>query len=398
MAIMSGSDRPVVRSVALLARRFHPSIGGVERYLRDLGEALADRGIRVYVLADNDNGRLAARERLGAIEVRRFAMSRSRLRAWGSLARLAPLLRRVDVLHVSDVWMLEYYYRIIARLVGPRTISLTRHGISVRDPIPESERLRSRRARAWCDVLFDDGYFIEKRIGVTPDAVPNQGLNPPASAIPQTPEPAMDSAVFLGRLDTDTGLEIYLEAMAALRDRHGIDMWLTVYGDGPCAASLKDLADRLRVRVVWHCAHPDARDRITDHGLAFVSGRMAIQEAMARRRLVAAAYIDPLRRDYVCGEPFSPFIVKGSTGPALADAIVPFLRDHEARQRFVEAAYAHALQLTWGATASVYIDHWQGMLAADSRRTDALTRRSIHEFARELTEESREAMLGVVRT
>lgn len=388
---MSPADACWPRSVALLTRRFHPSIGGVERYLRDLGVALVARGVQVSVVTDNDGGRLPERERIDGIDVRRFSMARSRLRAWGGLVRLAPLLRSVDVLHISDIWMLEYYYRIIARLVGPRSISLTRHGISTRDPIPDSERLRNVRARAWCDALFDDGCFIARRIGVEPDAVPDQGLNPPAASLPPSDEPELTSAIFLGRLDSDTGLEIYLEAMAALRDRHGKELWLTVYGDGPAGPALRDLADRLRVRVIWHRAHPDARDRIGDHGLAFVSGRMAIQEAMARRRLVVAAYVEPLRTDYVCGEPFSSFIVKASTGSAMAELLAPLLVDHEARRRLVASAYEHACRLTWSATAEMYLKTWREKLAVADRPTLAITRRSLRAFAETLTEESRGA-------
>lgn len=377
-----------VRSILFFVKRFHPSIGGVERYVGALGEALAADGREVSVVTSDESGRLPRRERVGAIDVYRFPSARSPLRAWARLVRLVPLFRAADVVHVSDVEMLEYYHRMIGWLVGPRALTLTRHGISARDPVPDAERLRSRRAREWVDALFDDGYFIEKRLGTQPDAVPDQGLAPTADQIEQKPEPRPESAIFIGRLDTDTGIDIYLDTLAALRDRHAVHLRLTVYAAGPLEAAMRARAVRQRLAVTWNPPHPDARERIGDHALAFVSGRMAIHEAMARRRVVVAAYVDPIKRDYVCGEPFSPHIVSGCRAEQLAEAVAGLIVGHAERARLVERAFAHVRTLSWAATAETYLSQWRAMLAASSRRTDLITRRGLLSFAMQLRREA----------
>ncbi len=367
-AALQRSDKEAGSQLRLvfLVKRFRPDIGGVEKYVQELARALVAIGHQVSVVTGDPTASRPRHERLCyddaarrlTLDVHRFHSARSPVRAAWQIARLYPLFRRADVVHVSDIEMLELFARSAGRLIRPRVLTLTRHGMSGRDPVEPSERRRAAWARSYVDAMFDDGAFIERRYGATPDAVPDPGLRPTADELASTAQPPPDSAAFIGRLEPDSGIESYLNALSELRQRHGITLSLDVYGDGSMADTLRRRAERDDLPVTWHGRVADAQDRLPDACLAFVSGRMAIFEAMARRRLVVAAYVDPLKRDYVCGEWFSPLIVKGATGRELADELAAFVRAAARRHEWTDRAFTAVRRLSWRATAETYLETW----------------------------------------
>lgn len=349
--------------VAFFVKRFWPDVGGVEKYVFELAQALLELGHCVHVIAGDPEGTRPATESHEGIEILRYPSRRSTLRAAWALRRATPVLHRADVIHVSDVEMLERYERFLARRVGAKPVFLTRHGMSLRDPVTVEELRRHERARRCVAGMLDDGTFIQRRYGATPDAVPDPGLRPMADELSTSPEPQAARAVFVGRLEPDTGVDIYLDGLQALRERHGIHLPLTVYADGSRRDELRRRAETFDLDVRWEAPRADAQDRLCDGTLAFVSGRMSIFEAMARRRCVVAAYMDPLKRDYVCGEWFSPLIGRARDGAEVAEHVAELLRDPRLRRARAEAAFQAVRRLNWGATAREYVRVWRAGLA-----------------------------------
>jgi glycosyltransferase involved in cell wall biosynthesis len=138
---------------------------------------------------------------------------------------------------------------------------------------------------------------------------------------------------------------------------------LRVYGDGSLASSLRERAEREALPARFFGPEPDAQRHITDSCFAFLDGRMAIQEAMARRRLVFAAYVDPLKRDYVGMESFSPFVVPVGDGAELAQRVAYYIEHRNERETLTERAFQHARTLTWSRTAAAYLRLWTQRLA-----------------------------------
>lgn len=348
--------------IVFLVKRFWPDVGGVEKYIFELARAVREQGHRVDIVAGDPTGQRPRFEEHAGLRLHRFSSRRSRWRIASQLCRVVPVLRSADVLNISDIEMLEFYQRMLAWRVAPKAVCLTRHGMSGRDPVSQAERERHIRARAAVAAIFDDGEFIHRRYGVMPDSIPKPGLRPRAIDLEPHPEPDRLSAVFIGRIEPDTGLDIYLEALIALRDRFGLTLPLSVYGDGSCKPDLFIRARSAALAIDWHVAQPDAQQRLWQGTVAFVSGRMAICEAMARRRLVAAAWVDPLKRDYILGEWFSPCLVAAPTGKELAERLHPFLTDAARRAARVERAFQAVVDLDWHRTADEYLRVWRRCL------------------------------------
>ncbi len=349
--------------ITLLVYRYWPVVGGVEKYVHQLAKALLAMGHRVEVVAAATEPDLKEREIHDGVAIRRFPALRSPLRARLWLWRNLDLFRGADVIHVSNTHMLEYFWRMVGFLVDRRKVFLTRHGMSYIHPVPESEKRRALRSRSMAAGIVHDGAFIEKWLGVRPDLCPDQGLDPSAAELPFVPEPPPDSAAYVGRLETDSGIGIYIDAVRILCKQRGRRFGLNVYGDGSLAPELREQCAREELPVHFHGRTPEAQRRISESCFALIDGRMAIQEAMARRRLVLASYVDPLKKDYVGTERFSPHIVPVGDARQLADRVEFYIDHPKERAELVSRAFEHALDLTWERTARAYLQFWTERLA-----------------------------------
>ncbi|MBI4716278.1 MAG: glycosyltransferase family 4 protein [Planctomycetes bacterium] len=363
--------------ILFFAHRYHPSIGGVEKYIHELARALLALGHEVSVLAGAHADGLPQHERHEGVVVHRFPAQRSpaRCRLW--LWRHAHLLRRADVVSVSNTHMLEYLWRMLGPLLDRRRLFLIRHGMGCVYPVPEEHRRRARRSCAWVAGTIHDGVFIEKWLAVRPELCPDQGLSPEADTLAPAAEPPPTSAVYIGRLEPDSGIRLYLDAVRRLTREHGLDFRLDVYGDGSLAEALRAEVRRDCLSVRFFGRVADAQTRIAHSCFAFLDGRMAIQEAMARRRLVVAGYVDPLKRDYVCGESFSPFLVPAGSGAEVAERTLYYSNHPAERAALVARAFEHARGLRWSTTAGSFLALWRERLAAPEPNIPLLRRLAI---------------------
>ncbi len=363
--------------IVFFIHRYWPVVGGVEKYVQELARALVAMGHRVDVVAGASGTGLRSvdlpdREVHEGVHIYRFPALRSKLRIRWWMWRNIDLFRRADVIHVGNTHMLECFWRFLGFLIDRRKVFLTRHGMSYICPVPEWEKRRAIRSLELAAGVVHDGAFIEKWLGVKPDLCPDQGLTPPADELAPIPEPPPTSAVYIGRLEPDSGINIYLDAVRILTGGRTVRcsdqpvariFQLDVYGDGSLAPGLRSRVRREALPVVLHGRVADAQTHITDGCFAFVDGRMAIQEAMARRRLVFAGHVDPLKRDYVGTESFSPYIVTAANGARLAEKVARYIDDPERRRAAVDRAFQHARTLTWSRTAEAYVHFWEQRLA-----------------------------------
>jgi glycosyltransferase involved in cell wall biosynthesis len=350
--------------IVFFCNRFWPAVGGVERYVAELARALLYRGHQVAVVAGDHTGRLPETERHDGIFIHRFPATRSPMRCRLRLIGQRRLFNNADIVHICDTQMVEYYRRMIGWIARPRTLCMTMHGMSCIHPVPDRELRNSRRAARFVDAVAHDGNFIGRWLGIAPNATIPQGLRPKAGQLANIPEPDDPSAAYIGRLEPDTGVYLYFDALAILRDQHNIDLPLHVYGAGSLDAELKQRAANDNLDVTFHGTVNHAQFRLSDHLLAFVSGRMAIHEAMARRRAVVAAWCNPIRADYVREEAFSPFILTGGSGEELASHAARLITEEPFRHDLIERALDHVRPLSWERTADAYLELWQNAAQA----------------------------------
>jgi len=170
------------------------------------------------------------------------------------------------------------------------------------DRIPHFEWIIDHRVR---DAICM-GDFICRWYGTTCFAVSYGGVDLVSDPPPLPSEP---SALFVGRLAEDTSIMLYLEALVTLRQEHRRRLRLTVVGDGPLRPIARRYAEAQGLQVEFLGTVSDISPLFAGTQFAFVSGYLAMWQALAQKRLVFAVYENELKRDYLLGFPDAENIV-----------------------------------------------------------------------------------------
>ena len=347
-----------MRRIVHLTSRYRPHRGGVERHLELLNAELTRRGHRVAVITERYDPELApfegGQEDVFRLSAGRIAGLRGTgvLRFWLGLARLLPQLWRATIIHCHDYETFLKWFLPFKLLLPWKPVFVTFHGWEGEFP-PRPSVIRSRRlvaALARANLCIGD--FIPAWYGTRADAISYGCVLPSA-------EEGVKSAraVFVGRLAPDTGLIYYLKGLDLLQRRHGIRLALDVYGEGPLAAEAQALSQERDLDVTFHGAVPDAAKYFAKSRLAFVSGYLAILEAMVHRSLVFATYDQPLKRDYLAGLPDGLLLMAGSP-EELCERLYQVLSAPDEADRMLADAQRWAVRQTPGAMADTYEKLW----------------------------------------
>lgn len=324
---------------------FYPSIGGVETHVRRVSECLCRRGHEVTVLTHSDE---PAEDRLGPVIVRRLPRT-GFLSAW-LVSR--PLMAAADIVHCHDAYSFLHFYAPSCWLPPRRPAFATFHGYE-RYPIPGEAVRRRRFVRARVRNAICIGDYICRWYETSCYAISYGGVDP----VPNPPPlPETPSALFIGRLAEDTSIMLYLEGLAALRQDYNRRLPLTVVGDGPLRPVAERYAQAQGLNARFLGAVEDATPLLAEAQVAFVSGYLAIWQALAHRRLVFAAYENELKRDYLVGFPEAQRVLLMAGSPEeLAALLNDQLADPSAGEAIRERGAQLAAEHTWDRVADLYL-------------------------------------------
>ncbi|MBM4393153.1 MAG: glycosyltransferase family 4 protein [Deltaproteobacteria bacterium] len=212
--------------VLLVARVFWPNIGGIERHVQWLAEALRRRGHEANVLtldrAFEDGRSLPPRDQLGDIEVTRIPFVGST--RYPVAPTVLAHLRGYDVVHVHAVDFLADWL-VATRPVHRKPIVLSTHGGFFHTNFaPRAKRAwfhtATRAMLAGVDALI----YTSDQDRELFSALTSKGVTL-RNAVDLAPWGALSRApsdgewVTLGRVDVHKGLSRLLRALAVVRDR-----------------------------------------------------------------------------------------------------------------------------------------------------------------------------------
>jgi len=328
---------------------FYPSIGGVETHVRRVSECLSERGHEVTVLTHSDH---PSQGSLGPLRLRRLPRTNF-LTAWRA-AR--PLIAAADVVHCHDAYSFLHFYLPSCWLPPRRPVFATFHGYESY-PIPAEAIRRRRFVRRRLANCLCMGEFICRHYHTPCFAVSYGGVDP----VPQPPPlPQEPSAVFIGRLAEDTSLMLYLDALVALRHSFGKRLRLTVAGDGPLRPLAEKYVEAQGLSVEFVGAVPDPMPLLAKASFAFVSGYLAIWQALASRRLVFAVYDNELKRDYLITFPKVDKVLVISNDPRdLASTLNRHLADPAAGDEMRKRGAQVAADNSWDRVADLYLEMYR---------------------------------------
>jgi glycosyltransferase involved in cell wall biosynthesis len=345
----------------MVAERLPPAIGGVERHVAGLARQLSELGVEVVLAAPAHLPGLPAEQQLHGARLLRMpyaANKRAAYRlAWRWWQENRALLAWADVLHFHEVYALLHLSAPLLLRTTPRRC-LTYHGYEMRYPIPPRARLYRRLAARLARSYLCVGAYLTRWFGLHPQDVTYGAVELPP--YPAAPPPRTATALFLGRLDADTGADLCLRAAAILQREYGLALPVALCGDGPARPALEALALREGVVTRFTGFLADPAPLIASASLVFAPGYLAMLEAFASRRPVFTVYATPVKADYFRLFPQAERTLSlAASAPEMASQLAQFLRHPQERSAAIEAAYQVAAGLTWQKLADQYLHLWK---------------------------------------
>lgn len=340
--------------VLMLTPSFKPAFGGVEKHVAALTANLTRAGDEITLVTPRLDVR-SPREEIGehGRVLRVEASSNGAMRAW--LARHGEVFREQDVVHAHDYtafasWLLPNLWRC-ARL--PRY--LTFHGYEGY-PLRAWDVYMRRLCHHLAHGSLAIGDFIPRWYGTRCSLVTHGALE--LGPAPAASAGAHDEIFYLGRLESDTGIENAIRGLGRLEA--GVRPRLTVMGDGPLRASLQALAGDLGVRARFLGWLDDPWAEVPAGAPVVASGYLSVLEAWSRGHFVLVSHDNPLREDYYRLIPHAGEGLLAAADPdAFAAAVRRLAGEESLWSQMRAAAMPWARAQTWDAMADVYRKLWR---------------------------------------
>jgi len=339
--------------ILFLTRRFWPEIGGVEKHTLEVAKRLVKAGHKVAVISETPFSKQTQqnlRPKIQALKAYRIPADKDnwfkKFRIWRWLWENRVLIHQAEIVHAHDVGFWYWPFRI---LFPKKPFFITFHGWEGKFPLPFKNKLIRKVSEklAWGNICVGD--YLKKWYGTRPDYVIYGGVS---NSFPTPHLPKSKSLiVFVGRLEKDTGLPIYLKAVAQLA-LNNLTQKIIFLGDGPL---------RRKAEKYGHVLGfvKEIQPYLYHSRFVFTAGYLSILKAMVCQRLVFAVYDNPLKKDYLKMAPFAKWIVAESDPRKLAKKIKYYL-DHPHKERnLTKKAYKWAKKQDWGKVVEVYLRLWK---------------------------------------
>jgi glycosyltransferase involved in cell wall biosynthesis len=342
-------DRTMTKQkVLFLSRLAHPHIGGVERHVHELTRKLIARGYEVVVIAEQHDATLPLQEKASNFKMFRIPKKYcgSKRGIWLWMFAHFYLFLTATVVHAHDVYWWYLPFRIVFFWIPSYT---TFHGYEGSER-PTKKAIRSRKiSEFFSKGVICIGAWMKKWYGTHP-----QEISYGAGDFAPSPIPAQRSAVFIGRLDYDTGILDYIQGVRLLKGR----VTLNIYGDGPLREQVEQaIAGFPFLRYFGETR--SVKQLLATHRYAFVSRYLGMIEAMQTGRMVFAHWNNPIKRDYLLSFPASHMMSIFRTGRELASQLTYYMNRPDKELKHRQQARLWAKEQQWSTVANKYENLWK---------------------------------------
>ncbi|PIS14325.1 hypothetical protein COT64_03255 [Candidatus Shapirobacteria bacterium CG09_land_8_20_14_0_10_39_12] len=348
--------------ILFLTRKFWPSIGGVEKHTLEVSKILTKMGHSVKVIAEADSNfkfeilNFKSIFKYQNITIFKIPITTGeklkKFQIWSWLGKNRGLLKDSDIIHCHDVF---FWYLPFRFLFPKKKVFITFHGWEGKFPPALKAKLVRKISEKLAFGNICVGDFIKKWYGTKPDFVTYGGANLIQNSKFKIQNYNLKLKIlFIGRLEEDTGLPVYLKALAILKNS-GFKVSVEFAGDG----GLRKEAEKYG-RVLGFVG--DLGNYIQNSDFIFTSGYLAILEAMIRKKLIFSVYDNPLKEDYLKLAPFSKWIIIESSPEQLAQKISYYFESPKEEKEMTEKAFDWAKEQSWKKVSEIYINLWQKYL------------------------------------
>jgi glycosyltransferase involved in cell wall biosynthesis len=342
-------------NVLFFANYFYPHVGGVEKHVFELSQELIKNGHAVTVVTQQFDKKLPKFEKHKNIVVHRMLVGKlnwfQKFRIWRELFHNIDLIKNADIIHCHDVF---FWYLPFRFLFFWKKVFVTFHGY---ESFPVS--FKNVIVRKIAEILANGniciGDFMKKWYSAKPTIVSYGGVTfPAASSSLQT----SSSALFYGRLDDQTNILEYMQAVKLIR-RQIPNFKFKIIGEGSYRRMVKNEI------VEGFIKNPEKK--LKSFRFAFLSRYLSILEALAARRLVFALYDNDIKEDYLRMSPFASCIVIAGSPEELCEKLVYYLSNPKKEKQLIDKGYKFAKENTWKKVCETYLALWRKKIAITMR-------------------------------
>lgn len=337
--------------VLFFSRLFYPHIGGVEKHVLEVGKRLVNQGHRVIVVTENYQS-LPESDSIKGVQIIRINVGSNgklkKFRIWFRLIKYINLLKSAKIIHCHDIFFWYLPFRIIFPF---KKVYTTFHGYEANE-IPNSKSIFMHKiSERFSSGNICVGDFFNKWFGTNPTLVTYGAVDRNLIRKGLACGKPTKDAMFLGRLENETGIMEYLKAIKNKKIK------LDVFGNGSLEKKAKEYVKRNNLNVTFKGFVFNATDYISDYKYIFTSRYLGILEAMAFKKAIFSEYNNKIKKDYLEMTPFASFISISKDYKKISKEINNYIQGESNID--VKKAYEWVKNQTWEEMVIIYLKLWK---------------------------------------
>lgn len=343
--------------IIFLVRLFYPHTGGVEKHVLNLTKQLQKKGHEVTVVTEKYK-KLKSIENYQGIKIYRITASSSehfkKFGIWKWILQNKEIFRDADIIHAHDI----FYWTLPLKILSPRIrIYTTFHGYEGNSTPGFKERLMHQIAEKLSKKTMSVGRFYTKWYNTKANEVTYGAVTEgKESEKKKRLNSKTTHIVFIGRLETETGIDTYINSIRILQKTHSV--LLKVYGDGSRKKEIEKITKKEKLPVKLYGWVKDPQKKLQNTDIVFTSRYLGILEALVMGKYVISEYKSQIKKDYLKMTPFAKYISIINTSEEIANEVNVFLKNPKTVERKVSEGQIWAKNQTWQKLVELYIKLW----------------------------------------
>ncbi len=341
--------------ILMFVPSFFPHIGGVEKHSLEISKVLSKQGHRIYIITRKYEKTLRNVEKHGQIIIIRIP-DKNHFRTWIELFKYKQLFKKCDIIHCHDFITFYWYFPFI--LINSN-LYITFHGFE-KYPIPKIYIFLRKIAEIFTKGNICVGKFISKYYKTKPTFIIYGGINTKKSNdVNEITNKILNSALFIGRLEPDTGILEYIKAIKILKYKYDREITLEICGDGRLRKIIEDYSEKNKLTVNINGFIKTLDGFYKKSGVVLCSSYLCILESLYRKKFVISIYQNKLKKDYLGLSPFRKYVLVCKDSSQIALNIKHIIESRQFTNKMILDGYNYSLKQPWTKLSNIYKSLWK---------------------------------------
>jgi len=343
--------------ILFLTGAFYPQLGGVEKSVYSVSAELCRNGYSIDIVTQKTDKTSSEFEEFPeGFRVHRIPPSKIPKTGifwkWIWFLFHIKLIWNADIIHFHDFDVLIKWFFPYRFLFFRKKYYITFHGYEG-FPLRYKHIFYRKIAEKITHGNICVGEFIKRWYRTKPDIIYYAAVYPPAENISSV---IGDDILFIGRLEKDTEIMNYLEALKLFYENSNSKSCFKIVGDGSLREKAAAFLKENNIPHKFYGMQKNPNEFIKNARVVLASSYLSMLEAMSYGKVVIAFYSNNIKRDYLTSFPdydYS-FIVMEDVART-AKKIESVYLHTEKYDSMRQSAIITAKELTWSKVAAKYI-------------------------------------------